>query len=315
MWCFFFRRDTLLLHYPAFLFATGLFTLITSGLLHVWLGTDAEQYILRSLAEPIEIIFYALYFNFILQSIEVTKSPDSFLFRSWILIISVLFSYAIGFFIFRTIGVLKSYTPGFVAIRIFIFFLTSIMLYQCFRLRHVTFQSFILLGSGCYFLFGLTAFIAKFKATPTMWIRPPDWLVLGSFIDIIFFSIALSYRYRMIWQHMNREKLEAANELIRVKDELLKKQSALQNERRRIATDMHDDLGSGLTQITYLSQGLKRNEQQEIIIGKISETASGLVQNLSEIIWAMKEVNNSLCDLISYIRSYASDYLETNNME
>jgi len=36
---------------------------------------------------------------------------------------------------------------------------------------------------------------------------------------------------------------------------------------------------------------------------------------MSEIIWAMKEENNSIEDLITYIKMYAVDFLESNSLE
>lgn len=45
--------------------------------------------------------------------------------------------------------------------------------------------------------------------------------------------------------------------MIEMQKIVLEKQIALGNQRNRIAADMHDDLGSGLTKITYLSQKKK----------------------------------------------------------
>lgn len=312
---YFFSKDRLLIHYMAYLVALAFFALVRSGLVQAWCGKPADDYMLTFLNEPAQIIYLSLYFNFILQSIEVTRAPNSFLFRSWVLIMGTLFAYAIGFFVWRTIGYFETYSFAFIGIRVFIFLLTAIMLYHCFRLRHVTFQFFILLGSGCYFLFGLISFVSNFFVSYDMWIYPPEWLIVGSFVDIIFFSIALSYRFKTSWENVNNDRLMAANELLLVQNELLEKQLALENERRRIAADMHDDLGSGLTKIAYLSQSLPSGEQSGTVWKKINRTASGLVENLSEIIWAMKEDNNSLADLISYVRNYTAEYLETNNLD
>ena len=36
---------------------------------------------------------------------------------------------------------------------------------------------------------------------------------------------------------------------------------------------------------------------------------------MSNLIWAMKEENNSLQDLVSYIKMYSYDYLENNHIK
>jgi ligand-binding sensor domain-containing protein/two-component sensor histidine kinase len=94
----------------------------------------------------------------------------------------------------------------------------------------------------------------------------------------------------------------------------LEQQKAVEAERNRIAADMHDDLGSGLTKITYLSQMALQHANQKEYLSTIKSTSKELVESMSEIIWAMKEENNSWDELISYIKLYAQEYGETNNL-
>ena len=94
----------------------------------------------------------------------------------------------------------------------------------------------------------------------------------------------------------------------------LEKQQAVEKERSRIAADMHDDLGSGLTKITYLSQMAINKEDSKADLQAIKKTSTELVENMSEIIWAMKEENNSLEDLLYYIKIYAVEYCTANHL-
>ncbi len=96
---------------------------------------------------------------------------------------------------------------------------------------------------------------------------------------------------------------------------IVEKQQAVQEERNRIAADMHDDLGSGLTKITYLSQMALSSIDKEKNISKINQTSTELVENMSEIIWAMKEENNNLSDLILHIKNYVIEYCADNNLK
>lgn len=95
---------------------------------------------------------------------------------------------------------------------------------------------------------------------------------------------------------------------------ILERQRAVQNERDRIAYDMHDDLGSGLTKISYLSKEAIRKEENRAELDRINETSVELVKNMSELIWAMKVENDSLADLMSYLRHYAMEYFETSQI-
>ena len=94
---------------------------------------------------------------------------------------------------------------------------------------------------------------------------------------------------------------------------ILEKQQAIEKERTRIATDMHDDLGAGLSRIKFLSEtiGIKKQQQQPIEeeISKIRDYTHEMIDKMGEIVWALNEKNDSLSDLLSYTRSYAVEYL------
>ena len=93
---------------------------------------------------------------------------------------------------------------------------------------------------------------------------------------------------------------------------IIYKQKALQEERTRIASEMHDDLGGGLTTIKFLSQKVLRkaeDDKTKIQVQKIADHSQTLVNNMSEIIWAMNAGFDSLDSFIAYSRRYASEYL------
>jgi len=96
------------------------------------------------------------------------------------------------------------------------------------------------------------------------------------------------------------------------------KLQAIEKERTRIATDMHDDLGAGLSRIKFLSEtiGMKKQLQQPIEedISSISNYANEMIGKMGEIVWALNEKNDSLSDLLSYTRAYATEYLMTNGI-
>ena len=94
---------------------------------------------------------------------------------------------------------------------------------------------------------------------------------------------------------------------------VLEKEQAVERERTRIATDMHDDLGAGLSRIKFLSEtiGIRRQQQLPIEeeITNIRKYSHEMIDKMGEIVWALNERNDSLSDLLSYTRSYAVEYL------
>ena len=107
-------------------------------------------------------------------------------------------------------------------------------------------------------------------------------------------------------------------QMIRQKS-LLEKKQAVEKERTRIATDMHDDLGAGLSRIKFLSETIGIKKQQDLPIdediGKIREFAHEMIDKMGEIVWALNEKNDTLTDLLSYTRSYTVEYLGQNGID
>ena len=93
--------------------------------------------------------------------------------------------------------------------------------------------------------------------------------------------------------------------------ERVERQRAVERDRARIAKDIHDDLGAGLTQITLLSELAKRDTPEEIgeHVGQISGTARELTRAMDEIVWAINPHNDTLEGLITYVSKFAQQYL------
>ncbi len=87
-----------------------------------------------------------------------------------------------------------------------------------------------------------------------------------------------------------------------------------EEERNRISKDIHDELGSGLSRIVFLTELLNAKSKNDPAasqsIQAISKTAHLLVDNMRDLIWAMNPDNTSLENLIARIREYSSDYLD-----
>jgi signal transduction histidine kinase len=93
--------------------------------------------------------------------------------------------------------------------------------------------------------------------------------------------------------------------------ERLELQRAIERDRGRIARDIHDDLGAGLTQITLLSELARREPAQEMEahLGQISDTARELTRTVDEIVWAVNPRQDTLDGLMTYICQFAQEYL------
>jgi signal transduction histidine kinase len=93
--------------------------------------------------------------------------------------------------------------------------------------------------------------------------------------------------------------------------ERLEWQRVIERDRGRIARDIHDDLGAGLTQITLLSELARRESphEMEAHLVQISDTARELTQAVDEIVWAVNPRQDTLDGLVTYICQFAQEYL------
>jgi signal transduction histidine kinase len=111
----------------------------------------------------------------------------------------------------------------------------------------------------------------------------------------------------LVWFEMRRR--------MQHKLQVIERQRAVEQERVRIAKDIHDDLGSSLTRITLLSDSarseLENPTQVAIDLDRIFHTARDLTRAMDEIVWAISPKHDTLDSLANYLHKFAQDYLET----
>jgi ligand-binding sensor domain-containing protein/signal transduction histidine kinase len=111
----------------------------------------------------------------------------------------------------------------------------------------------------------------------------------------------------------------ASNRRLRRRLVVLAQQQATERERIRIAKDMHDEIGSKLTKISFMSERAKGELQgQEPVAHKlnaIASTSRDLLQSLDEIVWAVNPHNDTLEHLAAYLGHYATEYLQNTAVE
>jgi signal transduction histidine kinase len=147
---------------------------------------------------------------------------------------------------------------------------------------------------------------------PPVWQR---WWFVTFAATTVALSFALFYRYRVA----RLREVNAALTEARLAEEALSglredRLRELERVRARIATDLHDDIGSSLTQITVLSEvanqytrGLGENASQPI--ARIISISNELVETMSDIVWAINPRKDHLADLLQRMRRFASDVL------
>ena len=131
-----------------------------------------------------------------------------------------------------------------------------------------------------------------------VFIHPPFWetVLFKTALALVALLLGLLLLRSVVRRRVQKrlrewEKLQAVNE-----------------ERNRIHRDMHDDLGSGLSRISLLSE---LEAQKHVQLGntparvqQIAQIARGLTEKMGAIIWMLQPKNDTLDALAAYLQEY-----------
>jgi len=102
---------------------------------------------------------------------------------------------------------------------------------------------------------------------------------------------------------------------LRHKLELAQAARAIEQDRLRIARDMHDDIGARLTHMALLADRLKRSPSQDpTLLTKLAGEARNTVGALDQIVWAVNPRHDTLGSLSDYLCNHATGYLSDAGM-
>jgi signal transduction histidine kinase len=146
------------------------------------------------------------------------------------------------------------------------------------------------------------------QATVNIHVAQPFWMMSwfwGSSVVVTIIIIIAASRY-FIRQRMQLQMAQ------------LKQQHALEQERLRIAHDIHDDLGARVTQISLLS-GLAHNdlsfsEKARAHFDKISSMSRELVLALYETVWTVNPENDNIDALGNYLCQMVKQMCEQTSL-
>jgi ligand-binding sensor domain-containing protein/signal transduction histidine kinase len=133
------------------------------------------------------------------------------------------------------------------------------------------------------------------EATLSILISPPFWLTWWFIASVILLVAGLIYYISTM----------------RIKNLL-----AIEKLKTKLAADLHDNIGSGLTEISILSElaafkSDSKNSEAKKELRIISELSRQLVDNMSDIVWVVNPQRDSLHDLIVRLKNYYGETLNS----
>ncbi len=127
----------------------------------------------------------------------------------------------------------------------------------------------------------------------------PAWYQTWLFRILVFLflgvTLYLLYRYRL---HQQLKVLQVRN---------------------RIASDLHDELGSTLSSISMYSEAASKmhidNTQVKLVLEKINQNTMQVLESMSDIVWAVNTKNDQLHNIINRMRNFGIGLSEARDFQ
>jgi signal transduction histidine kinase len=149
--------------------------------------------------------------------------------------------------------------------------------------------------------------------------RPPWWTLKRVLVVVAVLAIGLILAFLWISQLrrvVELRTLQLGQEL-KAREQIEQKR-VIEEERARIARDLHDELGSKLTQISMLATDEPEpkvdpelfSQRMQLILAK----ARSLIISLDGVVWAVNPENDTLSSLVIYLAAYMEEFLASTEI-
>jgi len=144
----------------------------------------------------------------------------------------------------------------------------------------------------------------------------PPWWTLQRLLNVVGL-LGLVLVAALIWIKMLHRKVEQRTEELgnQIRErQRAENQRKIEQERARLAHDLHDDLGARLTEVNMLASLIDSPdataEERKKYTDELSDIALHMVTSLDEIVWAVNPRNDTVSSLAGYFGAYAQRLLE-----
>jgi signal transduction histidine kinase len=292
------RRETLLRHYLIYLWVSCSYLFF-----RLWLINYGDKdFVFYGLFIPadevLQMATFLFYIAFLGKALNINAGDKRFIwlfykYSPWVISICLLAE-----IVFLNTSQSILYWISYVGLRLFLLCLGCMALAHSLKKRKNPYYYYLAAGAFAIIFFGLisTLAILFWEQVKFMQIGPFGWLQFGYFFDVVFFSAAIGYRFKL--ESIDREKaLETILEqqLILQKVELEKIEAdyrVREEERLRIAKDLHDDLGSSLSSMQLYVEVIEKvidnnTKRAKELLTSVKENAQNASENMGDLVWAL----------------------------
>lgn len=319
------RREELLLYYWVYLLLLSLFLLSRVILTTGQMGREHSTWTFQFWDELLQLLFYFGYIEFVGRALEITVTTHRKLYFFWKTLAALVLVIAIAHVVLmltHTIEIRNRYL--FRGSRLLLIIISLVVLITYAFRRTTVFQRYILIGALIFLVTGAMAFASFVYNFRIGNVYALGFTFIGEVADVLLFSAAMGYRLRKTYEEKEKamEELEEQRELVRQKD-MERVEAVMEtryHERNRIARELHDEVGSSLSSINIFStvadEYLQQNQPKAAeLIKKIKLTSGKVMENMSDLVWAINAETDDTQSLLRRIRQFASSILEAKAIQ
>jgi signal transduction histidine kinase len=187
-------------------------------------------------------------------------------------------------------------------VRYFLTFLGLISIVLSFKSTHPL-AKFIITGGSLMALAEIISMIMPVRFSSSI-------SLLGVYADFVLFSVALGIRSKLI----ENEKMKLTLENLRLEAE---KENAASLLKSRIARDIHDEIGLGLTSANYLLYNILNVKAPEVEkeIHRVIELNSQMVSQMHDIIWSMDASKDNVIEFCADLKAIFKEFLSDHHIQ
>lgn len=290
------RGTKLLGSYSAYLWSTLAFCVFRT----IYFTNSGSASSLLNLDEVFQMVSFAFYIRFAAAALDLDEQKDKHAYN-----FVRITPFVIGLYIAVNTYIVNAtpfsdlaYVIAKTIVRGYLLTMGLMMLLVALRRRSSHFYKYLAAGAISMILFGLISSYLHLTFKPESFvIGPLAWLMAGFFTDVLFFSSAIGYRIRQEYKEREASLKELLAKEAELQQKELEKMKAVyetrEEERLRIARDLHDDMGSTLSSIgiysKVVSSYLHTDQQKaEEYLEKIQDNAKQLMENTTDLIWSLQ---------------------------
>jgi two-component system sensor histidine kinase DesK len=139
-------------------------------------------------------------------------------------------------------------------------------------------------------------------------------LMLFLVLLVVFFVVLYDKRKAAHQRELKLKKTAFENQLL---SEQVEKQKALMKERERFSSDLHDEVGAGISALKLRIEFIKRLNVDAVVsteLDELLETAQELNNTMREMLWNLSSEDADLEQLHHFIAKYGRTFFEKTDI-